>query len=105
MSTTTINYLFIGGQKVAPATNKTITVISPWTEEPVGVVPEASREDVDRAVAAAVAAQSSDSWGRAPTDVRLVALARLADVYEARKQEIADAMSTEMGCPFNWGWL
>ncbi len=99
MSTTTIGYLFIGGQRVAPATDKTITVISPWTEEPVGVVPEASREDVDRAVAAAVAAQNSDSWGRAPIDVRLVALARLADVYEARKQEIADAMSTEMGCP------
>jgi len=99
MSTTSIGYLFIGGQRVAPATDKTITVISPWTEEPVGVVPEASREDVDRAVAAAVAAQNSDSWGRAPIDVRLVALARLADVYEARKQEIADAMSTEMGCP------
>jgi aldehyde dehydrogenase (NAD+) len=99
MSTTTIDYLFIGGQKVAPATDRRITVISPWTEQPVGVVPEASREDVDRAVAAAVAAQNSDSWGRAPIDVRLAALGRFADEYEARKQEIASAMSTEMGCP------
>jgi aldehyde dehydrogenase (NAD+) len=99
MSVTAIDYLFIGGKKVAPATDRTIRVISPWTEQPVAVVPEASREDVDRAVAAALAAQNSDAWGRAPIEVRLAHLSRFADVYEARKEEIAAAMSTEMGCP------
>ena len=45
--------LFIGGQWVTPATSATIPVISPHSEERVGSVPEASTEDVDRAVAAA----------------------------------------------------
>jgi acyl-CoA reductase-like NAD-dependent aldehyde dehydrogenase len=94
-----IDYLYIGGGRVAPATDATITVISPWTEQPVATVPEGGRADIDRAVAAAVAAQESGRWGRAPLDVRAAALARLAEVYEARKDEIAGAMSTEMGCP------
>jgi aldehyde dehydrogenase (NAD+) len=99
MSVTKVDHLFIGGKRVAPATDKTFTVISPWTEQPVGVVPEASPIDVDRAVAAAAAAQKSDAWGRAPIEERLAILDRFAAVYEARKQEIASAMSTEMGCP------
>jgi aldehyde dehydrogenase (NAD+) len=99
MEIQTIDYLFIGGQRVAPATDKTISVISPWDEQVVAVVPEADRQDVDRAVAAAVAAQRSESWGHAPIAERAAALARLADVYDARKSEVADAMSKEMGCP------
>jgi aldehyde dehydrogenase (NAD+) len=94
-----IDYLYIGGERVAPATDATITVISPWTEQLVATVPEGSEADIDRAVAAAMAAQGSERWGRAPLDVRVGALARLADVYEVRKDEIAAAMSTEMGCP------
>jgi aldehyde dehydrogenase (NAD+) len=62
-------------------------------------VPEASREDVDRAVAAADAAQKSPEWGRAQIERRVAVLAKFAEVYEARKREIARAMSTEMGCP------
>jgi aldehyde dehydrogenase (NAD+) len=99
MSPQVIDYLFIGGERVAPATDKTITVISPWDEQPVAVVPEGSRRDIDRATAAAAAAQRGESWGRAPRADRAAALARLADVYEARKSEVADAMSAEMGCP------
>jgi acyl-CoA reductase-like NAD-dependent aldehyde dehydrogenase len=99
MGIQTIDYLFIGGERVAPATDKTISVISPWDEKVVAVVPEASREDIDRAVAAATAAQHSESWGRAPVTERAAALARLADVYEARKNDVAEAMSAEMGCP------
>jgi aldehyde dehydrogenase (NAD+) len=99
MGARVIDYLFIGGQCVAPATDKTISVISPWDEQLVAVVPEGSRQDIDRAVAAAVAAQHGESWGRAPLGERAAALARLADVYEARRNEVAEAMSAEMGCP------
>jgi acyl-CoA reductase-like NAD-dependent aldehyde dehydrogenase len=99
MALHTIDYLFIGGERVAPATDQTITIVSPWDEQPIAVVPEGSREDIDRAVAAAVAAQNSEVWGRAPLGVRIAAVGRLADVYEARKDDIAEAMSREMGCP------
>jgi aldehyde dehydrogenase (NAD+) len=99
MNVALIDYLFIGGERVAPATDRTFTVVSPWHERPVAVVPEGSRADVDRAVAAGAAAQEAPEWGRAPVEVRQTALGRLADVYEARKDEVAEAMSTEMGCP------
>ena len=99
MAAQAIDYLYIGGQRVAPATGKTIPVNSPWNEQLVAVVPEGSREDIDRAVAAAVAAQRGESWGRAPVAERAAALARLAEVYEARKDEVGQAMSAEMGCP------
>jgi aldehyde dehydrogenase (NAD+) len=99
VGTRVIDYLFIGGQRIAPATDETISVISPWDEQLVAVVPEGSRQDIDAAVAAAAAAQRSESWGRAPVAERAAALARLAGVYEARKDEVAEAMCAEMGCP------
>ena len=50
-----LNYdeLFIGGRWQAPSTKQRLSVISPHTEEPIGETPEASPEDVDKAVTAA----------------------------------------------------
>ena len=45
--------LFIGGDWVAPEGTDTIAVISPFTEEVVGRVPDGTEADIDRAVAAA----------------------------------------------------
>ncbi len=56
--------LFIGGRWQAPATGRRITVISPHTEEPIGETPEATHEDVDRAVAAARKAFDDGPWPR-----------------------------------------
>jgi hypothetical protein len=47
------NYLYIGGEWVAPASRACIRVLNAATEEPIGEVPEAAVADVDRAVAAA----------------------------------------------------
>jgi len=94
-----IDHLFIRGERVKPSTSSTITVVSPWSEQPVATVPNGTTRDMDRAVAAAVEAQRSATWGHAPLEVRVAAVRRFADVYAARKQEIADAMVLEMGCP------
>ena len=47
-----LNYdeLFIGGRWQAPSTKQRLSVISPHTEESIGETPEASPEDVDKAV-------------------------------------------------------
>ena len=45
--------VFIGGSWMKPATDKTITLINPNTEQPVGRVAEAVEADMDRAVEAA----------------------------------------------------
>ena len=55
--------LYIGGDWVEPAGTSTIEVISPLTEEVIATVPEASTDDVDRAVAAA-RAPSTPARGR-----------------------------------------
>jgi len=94
-----IDHLFIRGERVEPSTSSTITVVSPWSEQSVATVPNGTTRDMDRAVAAAVEAQRSATWGHAPLEVRVAAVRRFADVYAARKQEIADAMVLEMGCP------
>ena len=54
--------LYIDGEWVEPSSTATIEVISPLTEEVIATVPEASNEDVDRAVAAARRAFDSGPW-------------------------------------------
>ena len=53
--------LFIGGDWVEPAGSSVIEVISPFTEEPVGRVPEGTEADIDRAVAEARALGGGDA--------------------------------------------
>ena len=52
--------LFVGGRWLTPSTDATIAMISPFTEEQFGTVPESGPDDVDAAVAAARAAIDSD---------------------------------------------
>jgi betaine-aldehyde dehydrogenase len=94
--------LFIGGEWVAPATDRTLEVISPFTEEVVATVPEAAERDVDRAVAAARAAFEDGPWPRRPAEERADAIAALARGIEARAQEFAETITLEMGAPASW---
>ena len=91
---------YIGGAWV-PATGRApIPVIDPSTEEQVSSVPAGIEEDVDSAVAAARAA--FEPWAsRTPAD-RAALLAAAADALEARTDEIALTISTEMGTPLSF---
>src|SRR6516164_7669864 len=54
MTTKTMSYrLYIDGEWVDSSSDEELTAINPATEEVIGRVPQASVEDVDRAVAAA----------------------------------------------------
>ncbi|MFN8543485.1 MAG: aldehyde dehydrogenase [Candidatus Binatia bacterium] len=94
--------LYIGGEWIAPSTAATIDVISPHTEEVVGRVPEAREADVDRAVAAARAAFDTGPWPRMTPAERADVMARLLAALQARAEEMATTITTEMGSPISW---
>jgi len=90
---------YINGEWVDPVTAATIDVINPATEQAYTLISAGSSEDVDRAVAAArVAFESYSQWS---VEHRLELLERIREVYETRFEEIASAISEEMGAPIS----
>ncbi len=97
--------LFIGGTWADPAGTDTIDVVSPHTEAVIGRVPHASREDVDRAVAAARTAFDSGVWAETPLAERLDVVTRIKDGIAARHEELARVISAQNGSPYSWSVL
>jgi aldehyde dehydrogenase (NAD+) len=91
---------FIDGAWVAPHTLRTIAVIDPASEAPLGEVALGSATDVDKAVAAARAA--FDSFSQSSVDERMALLGRIADVYKRRFAEMGQTISAEMGAPISF---
>ncbi len=88
---------YIDGAWVDPAEPKDFKVINPATETVAGVISMGSAKDVDRAVAAA--RRAFDSYSRSAPAERLALLERVLAAYKAHYDEIAQAISTEMGAP------
>ena len=102
-----LNYdeLFIGGRWQAPSTKQRLSVISPHTEEPIGETPEASPEDVDRAVTAARKAFDDGPWPRMSVDERMEKIEKLTAIYTAETDAMADLITAEMGSPKSFSRL
>ncbi|WP_055555675.1 aldehyde dehydrogenase family protein, partial [Streptomyces kanamyceticus] len=75
----------------------TITVLNPVDERPVGEVPAGDAQDVDAAVRAARAALPS--WSATPPAERAALIGALRDRLVARKDEIAETVTAELGSP------
>jgi aldehyde dehydrogenase (NAD+) len=88
---------YINGQWVAPAQANDFEVIDPSTEEPCAVISLGSAADVDAAVAAAKAALPG--WMATPVADRIALVEKLINAYKAHSEELAQAMSAEMGAP------
>jgi aldehyde dehydrogenase (NAD+) len=91
--------VYIGGRWQHPASSATIDVVSPHTEEIIGRVPDGTPADMDAAVAAARDAFDNTDWATRPASERAEMLQRLADLYAARLDDIADLITAEMGSP------
>jgi aldehyde dehydrogenase (NAD+) len=91
---------FIGGAWVPASDRDPLAVIDPSTEQQVSSVPAGTAEDVDAAVVAARAA--FEPWAATPVSERAALLAAAADAIEARTDEIALLISTEMGTPLSF---
>jgi aldehyde dehydrogenase (NAD+) len=93
-----IGRFYINGEWVAPSSGASVLdVINPATEASVAKVAIGTRDDAEKAITAARAAFAGFSaTSRAD---RLAILRRIRDVYESRIEEIADAITMEMGAP------
>ncbi|MEV4811373.1 aldehyde dehydrogenase family protein [Micromonospora avicenniae] len=100
MTTTThlVTGHWIGGEIVAGSAG-TIPVVNPATGETVAHTPAGTAADVDRAVAAARAALPG--WAATTPQERAEVLRRLAAGLAARQEEIAAAITAEMGAPIS----
>ncbi|MEQ6249786.1 aldehyde dehydrogenase family protein [Sulfitobacter sp. HNIBRBA3233] len=88
---------YINGAWVDPAQANDYPVIDPSTEEQCATISLGSQADTDAAVAAARAA--FPGWSQTPREERVALIQKLADIYKARSEEMAQAMSMEMGAP------
>jgi aldehyde dehydrogenase (NAD+) len=87
---------FIAGKWVAPSTGRYFENRNPAdTADLIGRFPDSGVEDVEAAVRSA--REGFRSWSRTPAPVRGDVLRRVGDLLSARKTEIAEAMTREMG--------
>jgi aldehyde dehydrogenase (NAD+) len=90
---------YINGSWVAPLAPRDCPVIDPSTEEACAVISLGSEADTDAAVAAAKAA--FPAWAAtAPAERRRV-VEGILEQYYLRKEEMARAISLEMGAPID----
>ena len=88
---------YIDGAWRAPVEAKSIEVINPANEKPYAVISAGSAKDIDLAVAAA--RKAFPSWSETPAEERIGHIRRLVEIYETRLEEMAKAISLEMGAP------
>lgn len=90
--------MVIGGEEVAGSSGKTVDVYNPSTEELVGRVPEATVEEVDRAVR--TAQEAFLKWRDTPAAERGAAMMKLVNAVRANVDEIGKVLTSEQGKPF-----
>ncbi|MEU6994337.1 aldehyde dehydrogenase family protein [Streptomyces sp. NPDC046465] len=89
--------MYIDGAWRPAAGTDSITVLNPADEQPVGQVPAGTAEDIDAAVRAARAALPG--WAATAPDARAALIGALRDRLVARKDEIAETVTAELGAP------
>src|SRR3954464_2063348 len=87
---------FVAGKWVAAASGATFENRNPadWNDV-IGTFPRSGSEDVEQAVESAK--RGFALWSRTPAPLRGDVLRRIGDLMSARKKEIADLMTREMG--------
>lgn len=91
---------YIGGEWVTPNSRTEFPVLNPATEQQIGVITLGDEIDVDRAVAAAKAA--FETFSQTSKEERLTLLERLLEVTHDRLEDLAQAMTAEMGVPITF---
>lgn len=90
---------YINGEWIDPVEGRDHHVIDPSTEEPCAVISLGGQADTDAAVAAAK--DAFPSWMATPPSDRIALVEKLLEIYQSRSEEMAQAMSVEMGAPID----
>lgn len=88
---------YIDGQWVEPIGGRRFETIDPATEEPSGVVQLGSADDVD--AAATAARKAFGSFSRTSRKERIELLESVIEAYAKRKDDLAEAITAEIGAP------
>ena len=91
---------YINGAWVEPISAVRMGVENPATEEIVAQVAMGNDADADRAIMAARAA--FDGFTVMPVAQRIALLKKVLEIYNARAEDFAAAMTMEMGAPMAW---
>lgn len=94
------NKFFIGGAWVYPQGDDSYhDVINPANGSVLGSLPFGSAADIDMAIKAAF--DAFPEYSVTPVDFRVALLERICAVYERRLDDLAKAITLEMGAPFH----
>src|SRR5919108_15019 len=100
VSTATRDYSFVvGGAWAESESGARLEATSPATGESLGTVPEGTRGDAQRAIAAANAA--ARDWATRSAFERAAALERVAELISERRDELALTLTLDQGKPLH----
>ena len=91
---------YINGKWVKPTKPNDLEVINPSSEEAFATISLGSKEDTDAAVKAAK--NAFVIWKETSKEEKIILLEKLLNVYKKRFNEMAEAMSNEMGSPIDF---
>jgi betaine-aldehyde dehydrogenase len=95
----TTQLLYINGEFVESAAGATLDVTDPSTADVIARVPDASADDVNRAVSAARVAFDSGPWKDTTAQDRGRVLFKLAQIVRGRTDELAELETRNTGKP------
>ncbi len=96
-----MKHLYIAGKWTAAADDGTSITINPFDATPLETLAEASGPDVDAAVAAAREAFDEGPWRRAAVTERAALLAKIADLLQRDREQLARTESLDTGKTLN----
>lgn len=99
---TSYSQLFIGGRRVTPLSSDLIEVRSPYDDSMIGIVPAASKADIDKAVEIARKAFDFGPWPHTAPEERQAILTRFLELYATRADEFAELIVRENGTPLTF---
>lgn len=91
---------YINGQWIRETDRETLDVINPATEQAFAKIAMGTAKDVD--VAAKAARAAFPAWSQSTREERLAVLDKIIGGIKARSEELAQAISQEMGAPISF---
>lgn len=99
LADTVTSAFYINGAWVAPSSPATRALVSPCTEQAFMTVPDATVEDMDKAIAAARHAFDHGPWPRMAMQERAAYVAALGREIEQRIPLLVQCLAAEVGSP------